>query len=54
MEQLIFFAELESIEYAELEGLIDPKLDADFLAEVGRVFARLTALDDDIVEVDAA
>ncbi len=54
MEQLFFFTELESIEYAELEGLIDPKLDADFLAEIGKVFASLTAHDDDIVEVGAA
>jgi hypothetical protein len=41
MEQLFFFSELQSIEYAELEGLIDPRLDADFLAEIGQVFARL-------------
>ncbi len=54
MEQLFFFTDLQSIEYAELEGLIDPKLDADFLEEVGKVFAGLTALDDDIVEVGAA
>jgi hypothetical protein len=54
MEQLFFFSELQSIEYAELEGLIDPRLDADFLDEIGKVFASLTAHDDDIVEVDAA
>lgn len=39
MEQLFFFTDLQSIEYAELEGLIDPKLDADFLAEIAQVFA---------------
>ena len=54
MEQLFFFSELQSIEYAELEGLIDPTLDADFLTEVGKVFASLTAHDEDIVEVTAA
>ena len=41
MEQLFFFTDLQSIEYAELEGLIDPKLDADFLAEISQVFATL-------------
>jgi hypothetical protein len=54
MEQLFFFTDLDSIEYAELEGLIDPKLDADFLTEVGKVFASLTAHDGDIVEIEAA
>ena len=29
-QTLFYFSELESIEYAELEGLIDPKVDAAF------------------------
>jgi hypothetical protein len=41
MEQLFFFSDLQSIEYSELEGLIDPKLDADFIEEIGQFFATL-------------
>jgi hypothetical protein len=41
MEQLFFFAEPQSIAYAELEGLIDAKLDADFLGEIAAVFDSL-------------
>lgn len=54
MEQLFFFSELQSIEYAELEGLIDPKVDADFLAEIGKVFDSLRGPELDVVEADAA
>jgi len=54
MEQLFFFSELQSIEYAELEGLIDPKVDADFLAEIGQVFAALQERAAERAEADAA
>jgi hypothetical protein len=54
MEQLFFFSELQSIEYAELEGLIDPKVDADFLAEIGKVFDSLRGRELPVVEADAA
>lgn len=54
MEQLFFFSELQSIEYAELEGLIDPKLDADFLAEIEQVFASLPERRDLQIDADAA
>jgi hypothetical protein len=41
MEQLFFFTDLQSIEYAELEGLIDPQVDAAFLAEIAAAFDSL-------------
>ncbi|HSN14539.1 MAG TPA: hypothetical protein VLT61_07890 [Anaeromyxobacteraceae bacterium] len=41
MEQLVFFTEPAAIEYAEFEGLIDPKLDAAFLSEIAEAFAKL-------------
>ncbi len=54
MEQLFFFSELESIEYAELEGLIDPKVDAAFIAEIAQFFDSLPAKDLEFAEVGAA
>ncbi len=55
MEQLFFFTDLQSIEYSELEGLIDPKLDADFLDEIGQFFSTLRDRSNERAEaVDAA
>ncbi len=54
MEQLFFFSELQSIEYAELEGLIDPKVDADFLAEIAVVFESLKASRPPALDAEAA
>jgi hypothetical protein len=54
MEQLFFFTELQSIEYSELEGLIDPKVDADFLSEIGQFFDSLKGRAPDAAEASAA
>ena len=54
MEQLFFFSDLQSIEYAELEGLIDPKVDADFLAEIAVVFDALKASRPPALDAEAA
>ncbi len=54
MQQLLFFTDLPSPEYAELEGLIDPRLDADFLAEIAQVFASLDEGAAERVDANAA
>lgn len=54
MEQLFFFAELQSVDYSELEGLIDPKVDADFLAEIGQFFETLKGRGAEAAEASAA
>lgn len=54
MDQLFFFTELQSIEYSELEGLIDPKVDADFLAEIGQFFDSLELRGPKAAEASAA
>jgi hypothetical protein len=53
-QQLFFFTELQSIDYSELEGLIDPKLDADFLAEIAPFFDALGRRDTKQAESEAA
>jgi hypothetical protein len=53
MEQLLFFTEPQSIGYAELEGLIDAKLDADFLGEIAAVFDSLKDRDAANANADA-
>lgn len=54
MEQLFFFADLPSIDVAELEAKIDPRLDEAFLSEVAEAFAARPDTVAEFVEADAA
>lgn len=52
MEQLFFFSDLPALDQEQLEGRIDPHLDAAFLAEIARAFEALP--DAERADADAA